>query len=149
VVSRGGILLRQVAGISQRSELLSLVGSPHRASMESDRAHVRPSCVLVLRSLRTLILFPVTGAAIGGPGGLSPHIWAGGSRFLSTDLTRTLQLGSGRPSLIISGEPQPGLSRLLPGAHSLAVPGADADADAGDRNYLVLAKPNVIMFCSD
>jgi hypothetical protein len=39
-------------------------------------------------------------------------------------------------------------------AHSLAasgrarvlhVPGADADADAGDRNYLVLAKPNVII----
>ncbi|HEY6686414.1 MAG TPA: hypothetical protein VI094_09435 [Propionibacteriaceae bacterium] len=39
-------------------------------------------------------------------------------------------------------------------AHSLAasgrarvlhVPGADADADAGDRSYLVLAKPNVIM----
>jgi hypothetical protein len=39
-------------------------------------------------------------------------------------------------------------------AHSLAalgrarvlhVPGADADADSGDRNYLVLAKPNVIM----
>jgi predicted DNA-binding transcriptional regulator AlpA len=39
-------------------------------------------------------------------------------------------------------------------AHSLAalsrarvlhVPGADADADAGDRTYLVLAKPNVIM----
>jgi hypothetical protein len=39
-------------------------------------------------------------------------------------------------------------------AHSLAasgharvlhVPGADADADAGDRRYLVLAKPNVIM----
>ena len=39
-------------------------------------------------------------------------------------------------------------------AHSLAalgrarvlhVPGADADANAGDRNYLVLAKPNVIM----
>jgi hypothetical protein len=25
------------------------------------------------------------------------------------------------------------------------VPGSDADADAGDRNYLVLAKPNVIM----
>ena len=40
------------------------------------------------------------------------------------------------------------------GAHSLAalgrarvlhVPGADADTNAGDRNYLVLAKPNVIM----
>ena len=39
-------------------------------------------------------------------------------------------------------------------AHSLAasgrarvlhVPGADADADAGDRSYLALAKPNVIM----
>jgi hypothetical protein len=39
-------------------------------------------------------------------------------------------------------------------AHSLAglgraqvlhVPGADADADSGDRDYLVLAKPNVIM----
>jgi hypothetical protein len=39
-------------------------------------------------------------------------------------------------------------------AHSLAtrgrarvfqMPGADADDDAGDRNYLVLAKPNVIM----
>ena len=27
----------------------------------------------------------------------------------------------------------------------LHVPGADADANAGDRNYLVLAKPNVIM----
>ena len=27
----------------------------------------------------------------------------------------------------------------------LHVPDADADANAGDRNYLVLAKPNVIM----
>ena len=27
----------------------------------------------------------------------------------------------------------------------LHVPGADADGSAGDRNYLVLAKPNVIM----
>jgi hypothetical protein len=27
----------------------------------------------------------------------------------------------------------------------LHVPGADADADSGDRGYLVLAKPNVIM----
>ena len=27
----------------------------------------------------------------------------------------------------------------------LHVPGADADAIAGDRNYLVLAKPKVIM----
>jgi hypothetical protein len=30
-------------------------------------------------------------------------------------------------------------------ARVLHVPGADADADAGDRTYLVLAKPNVIM----
>ena len=27
----------------------------------------------------------------------------------------------------------------------LHVPGADADADAGDRSYLVLVKPNVII----
>jgi hypothetical protein len=27
----------------------------------------------------------------------------------------------------------------------LHVPGADTDADAGNRNYLALAKPNVIM----
>jgi hypothetical protein len=27
----------------------------------------------------------------------------------------------------------------------LHVPGADADANAGDRTYLVLAKPNVVM----
>jgi hypothetical protein len=30
-------------------------------------------------------------------------------------------------------------------ARALYIPGADAAADAGDRNYLVLAKPNVIM----
>jgi hypothetical protein len=30
-------------------------------------------------------------------------------------------------------------------AWALHIPGADADADAGDRTYLVLAKPNVIM----
>jgi hypothetical protein len=30
-------------------------------------------------------------------------------------------------------------------AHVLRVPGADAEANAGDRSYLVLAKPNVIM----
>jgi hypothetical protein len=30
-------------------------------------------------------------------------------------------------------------------ARVLHVPGADADADAGDRTYLVLARPNVIM----
>jgi hypothetical protein len=30
-------------------------------------------------------------------------------------------------------------------ARVLHVPGAEANADVGDRNYLVLAKPNVIM----
>ena len=43
-------------------------------------------------------------------------------------------------------------------AHSLAalggacvfyMPGADADNDAGDRTYLVLVKPNVIMYPPD
>jgi hypothetical protein len=34
---------------------------------------------------------------------------------------------------------------VLGRARVLHVPGADADANAGDRNYLVLAKPNLIM----
>ena len=34
-------------------------------------------------------------------------------------------------------------------ARVLHVPGADADANAGDRNYLVVAKPNVIMTTAD
>ena len=34
---------------------------------------------------------------------------------------------------------------MLGRARVLHVPGADADANAGDRNYLVLAKPNLIM----
>jgi hypothetical protein len=47
-----------------------------------------------------------------------------------------------------------GLTAARRAAHGLAalgrarvlhVPGADADAEAGDRTYLVLAKPNVIM----
>ena len=71
-------------------------------------------------------------------------------------LTRTLRLAYEQPSLIISVEPPPVLSSpphdepptvsalsVVPSV--LHVPGADGDADAGDRNYLVLAKPNVIM----
>jgi hypothetical protein len=51
-------------------------------------------------------------------------------------------------------EPPPELTAARRAAHSLAalgrarvfhVPGADEDADAGDRTYLVLAKPNVIL----
>jgi hypothetical protein len=34
---------------------------------------------------------------------------------------------------------------VLGRARALHVPGADADANAGDRNHLVLAKPNLIM----
>ena len=34
---------------------------------------------------------------------------------------------------------------MLGRARVLRVPGADADANARDRNYLVLAKPNLIM----
>jgi hypothetical protein len=40
----------------------------------------------------------------------SPLVWAVGSRFSSTPLTKTLRLVSGRRSLIISVEPPPGLS---------------------------------------
>jgi hypothetical protein len=71
-------------------------------------------------------------------------------------LTRTVRLGSGRPSLIISVGPRLvlELTAARRAAHSLAasnrarllhVPGSDADDHAGDRTYLVLAKPNVIM----
>jgi hypothetical protein len=65
-------------------------------------------------------------------------------------------LASEQPSLIIWVEPPHGLSSpphdepahslaALSRARALHVPGVDADANAGDRDYLVLAKPNVIM----
>jgi hypothetical protein len=70
-------------------------------------------------------------------------------------LTRVLRLASVQPSLIISAEPPLVLSSprhdepptVSPPSRTqlLHVPGADADADVGDRSYLVLAKPNVIM----
>ena len=79
-----------------------------------------------------------------------------GSRCSPTPWTRTLRLGFVQPLLIISVERPPGLSLLLHATSgpSLAglgrarvfyVPGAHADANGGDRKYLVLAKPNVIM----
>jgi hypothetical protein len=70
-------------------------------------------------------------------------------------LTRTWRSAYEQPFLIILGEPRPGLSSpprgepptvsQRPTVPAYYVPGADADADAGDRTYLVLAKPNVIM----
>jgi hypothetical protein len=71
-------------------------------------------------------------------------------------LPKTLRLAFERRSLIILVEPptRAELTAARRAAHSLAalgrahvlhVPGAEADADTGDRNYLVLAKPNVIM----
>jgi hypothetical protein len=86
----------------------------------------------------------------------SRHVWAVGSRFSPTPWTRTLPLGSEPPSLTISVEPptRAELTAARRAAHSLAalgrarvlhVPGADADDNAGDRSYLVLARPRVIM----
>jgi hypothetical protein len=70
-------------------------------------------------------------------------------------LTSTLHLASVQLSLIISIEPtRAELTASRRAAHSLAalgrarvlhVPGADGNDNAGDRNHLVLAKPNVIM----
>jgi hypothetical protein len=62
----------------------------------------------------------VPGAGTGGPGRHNRHDWAVGSKFSP------------------KRGPQ-GRARVL------RVPGADAEDDAGDRNYLVLAKPSVIM----
>ena len=96
------------------------------------------------------------GAATERPGRRSLHAWAVGSRFSPTPLIKILRLVYEQPSLIISVGPPLVLNSLLPrgAAHRLAtlgrarvlhVPGSDVDADAGDRTYLVLAKPNVIM----
>jgi hypothetical protein len=86
----------------------------------------------------------VPGAAIIRPSHGSPHAWAVGSRFWLTP-----------SSLIISAEPPPALSSLLPDAlltvsrqgraRLFHVSGADADANAGERNYLVVAKLHLIM----
>ena len=70
--------------------------------------------------------------------------------------TRTLRLAYEQPSLIISAEPPPVLSSPPhdepPTVSPLSVvrrcstcPAAEGDANVGDRSYLVLAKPNVIM----
>jgi hypothetical protein len=83
-------------------------------------------------------------------------VLAVGNRCSPTPLIRTLPLAYGQPSPIISGEYPPRLSSpprdepptVSPHqgrARVLHIPGAEADANAGDRNYLVLAKPNVIM----
>ena len=59
-----------------------------------------------------------------------------------------------RSSHLVRAPTRAELTAARRAAHSLAaldrarvlhVPAADADGNAGDRNYLVLAKPNVIM----
>jgi hypothetical protein len=84
------------------------------------------------------------------------HAWADGSRFSPTPLTRTLRLGvrAAVADHLGRAPTRAELNAARRGAHSLAAlgraqvlhePGADAEANAGDRGYLVLAKPNVIM----
>ena len=91
-----------------------------------------------------------------GPAAKVLHAWAVGSRCSPTHLTRTLLLASEQLSLIISAERPPGLSSPLPDVPPTVWPpwvvpaccmcrAPKRDADRGDRNYLVLAKPNVIM----
>ena len=78
--------------------------------------------------------------------------WAAGSRFSPTRWTNILPPASGQPSLITSVAPlpersstprdkQPTVSPPSVNARALRVPGADADDNAGDRNYLVHARP--------
>jgi hypothetical protein len=98
----------------------------------------------------------VHGAATGEPSRSSRPDWDAGSRFSPTHSSRIWQLAYAQPSLITLTE-HPLVLRLTAArraAHSLAtvgraqllhVPGADADGGIGDRDYLVLAKPNVIM----
>ena len=77
-------------------------------------------------------------------------------QVLADALDQTLRLACGRPSLIISVEPPPGPNSLphdepptvsppsvVPACFTCRAP--MADGNAGDRTYLVLAKPNVIM----
>jgi hypothetical protein len=76
-------------------------------------------------------------------------------QVLADAWTTTLRLAYKQPSLIILVEPPPELSSSARrAAHGLAavgrarvlgVSGADANGNSGDRTYLVLAKPNVIM----
>jgi hypothetical protein len=98
----------------------------------------------------------VPGAATAGPGRQSLHPWDVGSRVSLTPLIRTMPLGV-RAAVVdhLGRAPtRAELNAARRAAHSLAasdrarllhVPGADANDNAGDRSYLVLAKPNAII----
>ncbi len=98
----------------------------------------------------------MSGAATGEPGRQSLLDWDDGSRCSPTRSIKILPLASGQPSLIISVELPPELSSPLrdeeptvsrPRARPACskVPGADTEDNAGDRSYLVLGRPRVIM----
>ena len=92
------------------------------------------------------------GVATGGHISRRPHAWAVGSKCSLTRSIKTSRSGSGQPPLIISATlrhalnspphckpPKVSPQQVVPACF------ADGDTDPGDRNYLVLAKPNVIM----
>jgi hypothetical protein len=97
----------------------------------------------------------VPGAATDGPGRKSRPDWADGSRF-SPMLDKNVAIGvrAAVADHLGRAPTRAELTAARRAAHSLAalgrarvlhVSGADADANASDRSYLVLAKPNVIM----
>jgi hypothetical protein len=98
----------------------------------------------------------VPGAATREPCHPNRHVWAVGQQVLAEALDENLAIGvraavadhlgraPTRAELTAARRAAHGLA-ALGRARVLHVPGANADADAGDRNDLVLAKPNVIM----
>jgi hypothetical protein len=96
------------------------------------------------------------GAAIVGSGHPSRHAWAVGSKCSPTPLDHNLAIGvrAAVADHLGRAPTRAELTSARRAAHGLAavgrapvlhVRGADADGDSGDRTYLVLAKPNVIM----
>jgi hypothetical protein len=86
----------------------------------------------------------------------SPNGWVVGSRFFPVHLDQNLAVGvrAAVADHLGRAPTRAELAAARPAAHSLAglgrahmlhAPGADVDTDTGDRIYLVLAKPNVIM----
>ena len=98
----------------------------------------------------------MSGVATARPGRQSLYAWAVGSRCSPTPLIKTSRLAYGQPSLIISAErlaelsspphdEQPTVSPrwVVPVCFTCRAP--IWTPIQGDRTYLVLAKPNVIM----
>jgi hypothetical protein len=98
----------------------------------------------------------VPGAATGGPFRRSPPRLGRWQQVLADGLDKNLAIGvrAAVADYLGRAPTRAELTAARRAAHSLAalgrarvlyVPGADADDNAGDRNYLALAKPNVIM----